>query len=431
MPQPPIIIVGAGITGLVLAQTLKKHSIPFIVYERDPNPLYRGKGWGITIHWALKSLMECLPRHISDRLPEAYVDPEATRNGENGHFLFFNLRTGEALWQVPPSCRIRMAREKFRRLLMDGIEIQWDHTFHSFEASDDGAVRATFNTPNGAHTIEGSIIVGCDGSHSRVRASLFPAPSMHENYRLPVRLLGVSTIYPGKLATKMRALDPFFFQGGDPLTNASHWFSFLDSPETSGRGDDTRDCQILVSWPHRRGFLGKDAPLDVPTKSRERVAFMKMVASSWAEPFHEIVQSIPEEAEPKTISLEDWVPPHDQWTNVPGSDHVVLVGDAAHAMTMYRGEAANHGILDVESLLSAVLPALRASEDALGEHLKEACKIYTQGMVERTAPAVLNSRQACLDAHVYERINDDSPLIQMRAANVQEPAFAREPVLAA
>lgn len=124
MSQPPVIIVGAGITGLVLAQALKKHSIPFQVYERDPNPEYRGKGWGITIHWALNSLLGCLPQHLIDRLPEAYVDREATRNGENGNFLFFNLRTAEALWQVPPSKRIRMAREKFRRLLMDGIDIK-------------------------------------------------------------------------------------------------------------------------------------------------------------------------------------------------------------------------------------------------------------------------------------------------------------------
>ena len=124
MSQPPVIIVGAGITGLVLAQALKKHSVPFQVYERDPNPSYRGKGWGITIHWALNSLLECLPQHLIDRLPEAYVDREATRNGENGNFLFFNLRTAEALWQVPPSKRIRMAREKFRRLLMEGIDIK-------------------------------------------------------------------------------------------------------------------------------------------------------------------------------------------------------------------------------------------------------------------------------------------------------------------
>jgi flavin-dependent dehydrogenase len=124
MSQPPVIIVGAGITGLVLAQALKKASIPFYIYERDPNPSYRGKGWGITIHWALQSLLGLLPQDLIDRLPEAYVDPAATRNGDNGNFMFFNLRTGEALWQVPPSKRIRMAREKFRRLLMDGIDIK-------------------------------------------------------------------------------------------------------------------------------------------------------------------------------------------------------------------------------------------------------------------------------------------------------------------
>lgn len=124
MTQPPVIIVGAGITGLVLAQALKKHSIPFVILERDPDPGHRGKGWGITIHWALDALLNLLPQHVIDRLPEAYVDGEATRNGENGNFLFFNLRTAEALWQVPPAKRIRMAREKFRRILMDGIPIE-------------------------------------------------------------------------------------------------------------------------------------------------------------------------------------------------------------------------------------------------------------------------------------------------------------------
>jgi 2-polyprenyl-6-methoxyphenol hydroxylase-like FAD-dependent oxidoreductase len=124
MSQKPVIIVGAGITGLVLAQALLKQSIPIVICERDPDPLHRGKGWGITIHWALSSLLELLPQGVIDRLPEAYVDGDATRNGENGNFLFFNLATAEPLWQVPPSKRIRMAREKFRRVLMDGIPIK-------------------------------------------------------------------------------------------------------------------------------------------------------------------------------------------------------------------------------------------------------------------------------------------------------------------
>lgn len=130
MPQPPIIIAGAGITGLLLAQALKKQSIPYVVLERDPDPLFRGKGWGITIHWALNALLELLPLDLIDRLPEAYVDGDATKNGENGNFLFFNLKTGEALWQVPPAKRIRMGREKFRRILMTDIPIQVSNLYH-------------------------------------------------------------------------------------------------------------------------------------------------------------------------------------------------------------------------------------------------------------------------------------------------------------
>jgi 2-polyprenyl-6-methoxyphenol hydroxylase-like FAD-dependent oxidoreductase len=147
---------------------------------------------------------------------------------------------------------------------------------------------------------------------------------------------------------------------------------------------------------------------------------MKKIAAGWANPFHEIVQSSPPNEEPKQIILEDWVPPSQGWTNAPGSDCVVLVGDAAHAMTIYRGEALNHGILDVETLLSDILPVAKGDEDACENAFKLGCEKYTESMVERTAPAVLRSRQACLDAHVFERINDNSPLIQMRIAKLQE-----------
>lgn len=259
------------------------------------------------------------------------------------------------------------------------------------------------------------MFVGCDGSRSRVRNALFPDPAVSKNYQLPIRLLGASTIYSGSFTAKVRSLDPFFFQGGHPETDAAHWFSFLDSPSTSGRGDDSRECQILVSWPYRPNFMGHDEPLETPENNRDRVALMKQISSNWADPFRSIVHAIPDDAEIKPITLEDWVPPLEHWNDVPGSGRVVLVGDSAHAMTMYRGEAANHGITDVHVLLSEILPVI-AFEGVDEKKLQTACDNYTQRMVERTAPAVLNSRQACLDAHVYKNINDDSPLIFKRAA---------------
>ena len=123
-PEPYILIIGAGITGLVLAQALKKHGIAFTVFERDPDVSARGRGWGLTIHWSLDTFISLLPQHIVDRLPETYVDPETSKRGENGSFLFFNLRNGETRWKVPPNKRIRVSRERLRSLLLEGLEVQ-------------------------------------------------------------------------------------------------------------------------------------------------------------------------------------------------------------------------------------------------------------------------------------------------------------------
>lgn len=122
--EPHILIIGAGITGLVLAQALKKNGIAFTVFERDAHVAARGRGWGLTIHWSLDTFLSLLPQYIVDKLPEVYVDPEASNKGENGNFLFFDLRSGETRWQVPPSKRIRVSRERLRALLLEGLDVQ-------------------------------------------------------------------------------------------------------------------------------------------------------------------------------------------------------------------------------------------------------------------------------------------------------------------
>ena len=109
---------------VILAQALKQHDIPFTVFERDPSVSARGRGWGLTIHWSLDDFVSLLPQHLLDRLPETYVNPSATERGENGNFIFFDLRSGEARWKTPPSKRIRVSRERLRALLLEGLDVQ-------------------------------------------------------------------------------------------------------------------------------------------------------------------------------------------------------------------------------------------------------------------------------------------------------------------
>jgi 2-polyprenyl-6-methoxyphenol hydroxylase-like FAD-dependent oxidoreductase len=82
-----------------------------------------------------------------------------------------------------------------------------------------------------------------------------------------------------------------------------------------------------------------------------------------------------------------------------------------------RGEGANHGITDIAVLLDHLLPA---RNDPTAASLKPAMDAYEREMIRRKAPAVLASRRACLDAHDYEKINDQSPPVSRRVMPTEE-----------
>ena len=72
----------------------------------------------------------------------------------------------------------------------------------------------------------------------------------------------------------------------------------------------------------------------------------------------------------------------------------------------YRGEGANHGIVDA-ALLVDQLKKFHVGQISQSE----AIKTYEAEMIERTHAAVLMSRQAALDGHEWSAITDSSPLI--------------------
>ena len=51
--------------------------------------------------------------------------------------------------------------------------------------------------------------------------------------------------------------------------------------------------------------------------------------------------------------------------------------------------------------------------------LRAALDRYEDGVVARTRPAVLASRQACYDAHQWGRISPQSPLLSRRAMRLE------------
>ena len=211
---------------------------------------------------------------------------------------------------------------------------KWSHTLTSITHPTPQTVNANFyknDCPSHSVSATGILIIGADGSHSAVRSHVLPSST---NTSLPIRFLGISAPFPSVLALSAQTLDPFFFQGGDPLTDVFFYFSFFSTPKQAEReqGEGQWEGQICISYPYRAGFWGKDQPMEVPGSDAERVALMKNFAEGWKEPFRGLVMSLVDDTAVKELAVEDYLPEYGIGEKSEGK--VALVGDAGHAMTI-------------------------------------------------------------------------------------------------
>ncbi|KAJ6016660.1 hypothetical protein N7451_000039 [Penicillium sp. IBT 35674x] len=404
MSTPPILIIGAGISGLILAQYLQRRGIPFEIFDRDSAFDARSGGWGLTLHWALPALRQLLPDHLVARLPETFVNKDAAARGDMGRFQFFDLKSGRALYDVPAEERIRVNRGRLRELLTSGLAIQWNRNFVSIESLG-SVITARFEDGS---SCTGCLLVAADGARSRARQILYPQGYTMNS--LPVQLLGASTLYTREQLGGAESIDPYIFQGSYPDTDVFFFFSFLDTP--SNFQDSSRDeylCQVIVSWADQKGIA-------LPSGNTDRIALMKRLTDNWAEPFRSLVHSLPEDTVPRSIRIEDWIFRPGQRDAHP---RAILMGDAAHTMTMFRGEGANNAIVDVLDLVMSLNLNTETPPAMLSDDLVVSLAAYENEIFARVEPSFLASRQACLDAHDFTKI-EGSPLVTARVLNSRD-----------
>lgn len=341
-----------------------------------------------------------LSPEVLEEVDRVQVDPAVGRN-DNGNFLFINLSDCSTKFRIPPSARRRVNREKLRAVLLKGVEehVHWSKRLTNVQLDPQGhGVEAVFEDGS---SYSGALLIGAEGSNSAVRK--FLSAEDYRNRQLPIRFVGSGINMTAEQVKPLRSLDPLLFQGCHPDSGCFMWVSMLEVPEingTAGTDHELYRVQINLSWPVK-------TPADeVKSDNHDRLMDMRRRASVFAPILKNAVKAIPDDAEVLEIKLADW--PCLPWDNRGG--RATLVGDAAHAMTMYRGEAANHGMLDAFNICQALKSVYQD-----GQPLETAITAFEQEMRTRTSHAVQMSRQACFDAHDWERLNENSAILTKRA----------------
>ncbi|WPH03436.1 Hypothetical protein R9X50_00631600 [Acrodontium crateriforme] len=360
-PSQRVLIIGAGITGLLIAQGLEQAGIPYAVFESEDASATRRREWTMVVHWGLPLLEELLPEHLSKRLSETYPNPSLDYHAypNNTHRLY-DGNTGEMMLERGVDGRIvRVSRRKLRALCREGIEIKFGHALDKIVFDDvDGTVTAQF--ANGAKET-GSLIVGADGAHSAVRRELF-GPEKGSATPLDLTFLALTARYsdPEKARFVAAAHPVFCVVAAD---DGIVFMAIQDVPDPER--PETWAIQLYMNW------QGKD---ESTTTNEERQKDMRRRASKLAEPFRSAFLWLPEDMEIKYNDLAAWVP--SPWDSHDG--RVTLAGDAAHAMPPHRGQGLNQAIQDAQNLVEAMKTIQQS-----GDHQPAIVQAYSDEVVER------------------------------------------------
>ncbi|KAI1419463.1 FAD/NAD(P)-binding domain-containing protein [Xylaria sp. FL1777] len=340
--QPPVLIIGAGVAGLTLAQGLRLHSIAFRLFERHPQS-HASQGHRFRIsndgHTALNSV-------LSPRLRALLKDTAAERHRFEPRYVdAIKLDYPEPTPVDPES--MPLDRAWFRQLLSLNLSdaIEYEKDFESYEVID-GRVHVKFADGS---TVCGQMLVGADGVKSRVRKQLQPdrklldlerwvmwgrtplTPRLKES--LPLDLL-TWCMYLDHRANVQAVVEPMVWSKSVLRASGRELPAFHDYVYWCLCAAPAQYAESLPKTPNeKRQYLRRMSETWHPN--------LKLLFDSAA---YELSACVP------VISSK----PNIEICSAGESGHVTLVGDAAHPMSPMGGSGADTAIRNAADLARTI-----------------------------------------------------------------------------
>ncbi|OOQ88356.1 putative monooxygenase [Penicillium brasilianum] len=398
-----VLIIGAGSTGLALAHGLKKAGIPFLIFEKDESPI-RKRNWSMGLHWGFEPLEYLVPADVLSQVKDAQVDPHvATKDSDR--LPLINGQTGELITEIKSSKFYRFRRDKFRAMLLQGLDVQWGKDLVDLEYSPAGE-RVIAKFGDGSEVI-GSMVIATDGPHSAVRSLLVG----EENAKVtPIDFASTMcfTKHTREHALFLRAQPHHpLYQVGPHPDGYCAWLSLHD-------GDDVEHPENwtffhYISFPEKRDEVNNRT-------MREHVAHQKQLARNFVDPWRSVFKWMPEDSEVWYSKLRNWDPslPNHKWDNRQG--RITLAGDAAHPMTFQRGQGLNHAIQDAYTACKAIESFWNKGDFTI-EQRAEAIQLYEDEMVARTGVEVRLSEENSEKMHDWTKIMNSPTVLKGMAVD--------------
>lgn len=375
-----ILIVGAGLGGLCLAQALRKANVDVAVYERDATPWDRPQGYRLHLDSdGVNALRQSLPHELFSLIEATSMVPlDYTTIIDTGLTVLRRMPSDDH-GGTSSADHVNVNRATLRQILLAGLDeiVHFGATLERYESDDDG-VTAIF--ADGTR-FRGDILVGADGIRSAVRKQRMPqARTMDTGVRA---IYGRIPIERARQCLPQQALDDVFtvaadarkiFLGLGPVV-------FPTRPElASPLLTPQEDYAVCIVGGRKEHFALDDAALRRASSVELQKLASKML-KDWPSP----AAAVPAQGDPASfffVEMQTSVP-----CEIGSSSNVTLLGDAIHAMTPTLGRGANIALRDA-ALLGRMLTLVSAGEldrlDAMRSYEDEMTR-YGFGVVRQSA----------------------------------------------